>query len=152
MKPLCKGESVKSMVTPSNSNLLSAGRNSLIPLQSTTASPGRGAGSTSNSAAKPEHPPGATARRKPLSGPPPKRSIRRMNFSAAGVMVTFICLLSSLWLIARVVQVDDAGAVDRTNRHALRFVEEANTLGTLCRINDEALALFGDSLVGTFRL
>src|SRR6266542_1946600 len=140
------------MVTPSSSNLLSTGRKSRSPLHSTTASPSRGAGATSNSAARPEQPPGVTVKRKPLSGPAEKRSMRRMNFSAAGVMVTFICLLLRLGLVPRIVRVDDAGAVDGANRHALRVVVEADALGTLCRINHKAGALLGDCIVGTFRL
>jgi hypothetical protein len=46
---------------------------------------------TENSELSPEQPPALTCRRKPdWAEPPLKRTMRRMNFSAAGVMVMFI--------------------------------------------------------------
>src|SRR6266496_3154993 len=59
---------------------------------------------------------------------------------------------SSDLLIPRIIRVDDAGAVDGADRHALRVLVEADTLGALGRIDHEAGALLGNRIVGTFRL
>src|SRR5271165_1212938 len=125
------------MVTPSSSNRLSAARNSVTPFTVNACSPGPGAGATLKSAASPEHPPGVTFRRKPLPGPPSKRSRRRMNFSAAAVMVRFIDRPSGSRLIAREVGVNDTGIVHRTDRDALRDIEIPDAFGALLRIDDE---------------
>src|SRR5271165_4974019 len=155
-KPVWRGVSTKSTVTRSSSRRLSAGRNSLTPSISNTPSPGLGAASTENSAASPEQPPGVTDRRRPLPGPPSKRSSRRKNVCAAGVSVMSIavpsCRPSGPRLVARDAGVDDAGVVHRADGDALRHVEVADALGAFLRVDDERPVLLRNRDVRAFGL
>src|ERR1035438_4679527 len=150
-RPVCVAVSAKSIVTPASSRRLSSGTKNFMPRCSTTVSPGRGADSTLNSLARPEHPPGVTTRRKPLSAAPLIRSMRRMNFSAAAVMMTSMDRCSGSRLITRQALVDHAGVLDRTHRGALRLIEMPEAFGAFLRIDEEHAALFSDGNVRTFR-